>query len=75
MSKRKVTALLLSMAVIASAFPAETVLAVEGNTQSEAEKEKAAEKKAKNGEKNADTEEGEEEEIASVEDANEVIDS
>lgn len=75
MSKRKVTALLLSVAVMASAFPAATALAVEGNPQSEAEKEKAAEKKAKGGEKDGNTEEGEEEEVASVEDANEVIDS
>lgn len=55
MSKRKVTALLLSAAVIFSAFPAVSVSAVEDNRQ---------------------TEEGEEEEeVASVEDANEVIDS
>lgn len=71
MSKRKVTALLLSVAVIASAFPAATAFAVEGNLQSEAEKEKAAEKKAKG----EDTDAATEEEVASVEDANEVIDS
>lgn len=53
MSKRKVTALLLSMAVIANVFPAATVLAVEEKPQAEVE----------------------EEEVASVEDANEVIDS
>lgn len=54
MSKRKVTALLLTAAVIFSAFPAVSVSAVEEETQ---------------------TEENEEEEVASVEDANEVIDS
>lgn len=75
MSKRKVTALLLSAALMASMFPTETALAVEGNQQSEAEKEKAAEKKVKDEDTDADTEEGEEEEVASVEDANEVIDS
>lgn len=74
MSKRKVTALLLSAAVVAGAFPTATALAVEEKTRTEAEKEATAEKKAKDGGKDADTEAGEEE-VASVEDANEVIDS
>lgn len=74
MSKRKVTALLMAAAVILSAFPAVSASAVEENPQTEAEKEKQTEKKIKDKEK--DTEESEEEEeIASVEDANEVIDS
>lgn len=74
MSKRKVTALLLAAAVILSVFPAAPALALEDNPQSEAEKEAEAEKKQK--EKDKDTEESdEEEEVASVEDANEVIDS
>lgn len=75
MSRRKVTALLLSAALSASAFPMETVLAVEEKPQTEAEKERTAEKKAKDREKDADTGEDEEEEVASVEEANEVIDS
>lgn len=73
MSKKKVTALLLSAAVMAGAFPTTTALAVEEKPKTEAEKEADAEKKAKD--KALDTEEGEEEEVASVEDANEVIDS
>lgn len=76
MSKRKVTALLLSAAVILSAFPAASVTAAEEKLQTEAEKEAEAEKKAKEEEKDKDTEENEEEEeVASVEDANEVINS
>lgn len=76
MSKKKVTALLLAAAVILSVFPETSAQAVEENLQTEAEKEAEAEKKAKEKEKDKDTEEGEEEEeVASVDDANEVIDS
>lgn len=75
MSKRKVTALLLAAAVILSAFPAAPALALEENPQSEAEKEAEAEKKQKEKDKEDTGESDEEEEVASVEDANEVIDS
>lgn len=61
MSRRQVTALLLAAAVVTSGFSTVTALAVEGN--------------AKDTEKTSDEQEGEEEEVASVEDANEVIDS
>lgn len=69
MSKRRVTALLLSAAVILSAFPASSVSALEEKPQTEAEKEAEAEKR----EEDKDSEEAEEEEVASVEDANETI--
>ena len=70
MSKRRVTALLLSAAIILSAFPASSVSALEEKPQTEAEKETEAEKRAKD----KDSEEGgEEEEVVSVEDANETI--
>lgn len=73
MSKRKVTALLVAAAVILSAFPTSSVSAVEEKTRTEAEKEAQAEQKTKDRE--TSTQESEEEEVASVEDANEVIDS
>lgn len=77
MSKKRVTALLLTAAVMISTFPASYVWALEENPQAEAEKEAAVEKKAKaekrTEEKDGDTAEGEEEEVASVEDANETI--
>ncbi len=57
MSKKKVTALLLSTAVILNAFPVQPVAAAEEKPQAEEE------------------ESEEEEKVASVEDANEVIDS
>ncbi len=57
MSKKKVTALLLSAAVILSAFPVQPVAAAEEKPQAEEE------------------ESEEEEKVASVEDANKVIDS
>ncbi|MDE6404260.1 MAG: hypothetical protein K2M20_01250 [Lachnospiraceae bacterium] len=69
MSKRRVTALLLSATVVLSAFPVSSVLALEENPQTEAEKE--AENRAEGKEK--DTEESGEEEVASVEDAKETI--
>ena len=71
MSKRRVTALLLSAAVVLSAFPVSSVSALEENPQTEAEKEAEAEKRAEGKEK--DTEEGGEKEVASVEDAKETI--
>lgn len=70
MSKKKVTALLLSAAVILSAFPASSVSALEEKPQTEAEKEAEAEKRAKDKDSEED---GGEEEVASVEDANETI--
>lgn len=73
MSKKRLMALLLSTAVILSAFPASSVSALEENPQSEAEKEAKAEKRAEDKEKDGETEESEEEEVASVEDANETI--
>lgn len=68
MSKRRVTALLLSAAVILSAFPASPVSARE--EEPEAEKEAKAEERAKDRDSEED---GGEEEVASVEDANETI--
>lgn len=77
MSKKRVTALLLTTAVMISTFPVSYVWALEENPQAEAEKEAAVEKKAKaekrTEEEDGDTAEGEEEEVASVEDANETI--
>lgn len=70
MSKKRVTALLLSATVILSAFPASSVSAQEEKPQKEAEKEAEAEKQAKD--KDAE-EDGGEEEVASVEDANKTI--
>ena len=70
MSKKRLTALLLAAAVMISAFPASYVWAVEKNPQTEAEKEAKAEKRAEDKEKDGGTEE---EEVASVEDANETI--
>ena len=70
MSKRRVTALLLSATVILSAFPASSVSALEEKPQTEAEKEAEAEKRAKDKDSEED---GGEEEVASVEDANETI--
>lgn len=65
MSKRKVTALLLSAAVLVGALPAVSVLAEEEKPQKETE---AVSQKEETG-KEEDTEE----EVASVEDANETI--
>lgn len=73
MSKKRLMALLLSTAVILSAFPASPVSALEEKPQSEAEKEAEAEKRAEDKEKDGEAEETEEEEVASVEDANETI--
>lgn len=73
MSRRKVTALLLSVAVVLSAFPASPVSAAGENPQTEAEKEAEAEKRAEGKEKEKDAKESGEEEVASVEDANETI--
>lgn len=70
MSKRRVMALVLSLAVILSAFPASSALALEEKPQTEAEKEAKAEERAED----KDSEETEEEEeVLSVEDANEAI--
>lgn len=73
MSKKRVMALLLSAAMVLSAFPVSSVWALEEKPQSEAEKEAEAEKRAEDKEKDGETEENEEEEVASVEDANETI--
>lgn len=73
MSRKRLMALLLSAAVVLSVFPASSVSALEKNTLSEAEKEAETEKQAEGKKKDGETEEAEEEEVASVEDANETI--
>ena len=70
MSKKRLMALLLSTAVALSTFPTLSVQALEENPQSEAEKEAEAENRAEDKEEDGETEE---EEVASVEDANETI--
>lgn len=73
MSKKRVMALFLSAVVILSIFPALSVSALGENPQTEAEKEAEAQKKVKDRQNERDIEEGEAEEVTSVEDATEAI--